>query len=118
MKRMIDDLLVFARTRLGNALPVELSPQDMGRICSDAVDEVRAAYPDARIDLRLAGELAGEWDGNRAAEMLVNLLVNAVQHGAGPIRVEAYGDDDQVTVAVSNQGNPIPDTPYRPYLIR
>ena len=44
MKRMIDDLLVFTRTRLGNTLPIELAPQDMGRICRDAAEEVRAAY--------------------------------------------------------------------------
>jgi signal transduction histidine kinase len=40
--------------------------------------------------------------------MVVNLLINAVQHGAGSIRVEARGDGEQVTVAVSNEGNGIP----------
>jgi len=108
MKRMIDDLLVFTRTRLGNPLPVELTSQDIGRICSDAAEEVRAAYPDAQIDVRVAGELKGQWDGIRIAEIVVNLLVNAVQYGAGPICVQASGDDGHVTLAVSNEGKPIP----------
>lgn len=56
---MIDDLLVFTRTRLGDTLPVGLTPQNMGRICRDAVDEVRASYPDALIDLRLERDLRG-----------------------------------------------------------
>ncbi|WP_371884660.1 sensor histidine kinase [Caballeronia sp. S22] len=108
MKRMINDLLVFTRTRLGNGLPVERSRQDIGWICRDAADEARAAYSDARIDVGLAGDLAGEWDGIRIAEMVINLLVNAVQHGAGPICVEACGDGEQITLTVSNEGSPIP----------
>ncbi|WP_230939014.1 sensor histidine kinase [Burkholderia vietnamiensis] len=109
MKQMIDDLLIFTRTRLGDALPFSFTPQDIRRICSDAVDEVRASYPNARIDLRLAGELRGRWDGSRLSQLLANLLTNAVRYGTGPIIVEAGGHDDQVTLVVSNEGNPIPE---------
>ncbi|MGT2471845.1 sensor histidine kinase [Paraburkholderia terrae] len=108
MKRMIDDLFIFTRTRLGDVLPVDFTPQDMGRICNDAADEVRAAYPDARIEVRLTGELAGRWDGARIGQLVVNLLVNAVQHGSGEVRVSAVGHSEQVTLAVSNEGSPIP----------
>jgi signal transduction histidine kinase len=38
MKQMIDDLLIFTRTRLGDALPVSFTPQDLGRICRDAAE--------------------------------------------------------------------------------
>jgi signal transduction histidine kinase len=109
MKKMIDDLLIFTRTRLGDAMPVSFAPQDMGRICVDAADEVRASYPDARIDLRLAGELQGRRDGSRLGQLMVNLLTNAVRYGSGPIVVEAKGQDGKVTVVVSNQGDPIPE---------
>jgi signal transduction histidine kinase len=108
MKQMIDDLLIFTRTRLGDTLPVSFTPQDIGRICSDAVDEVRASYPNALIDLRLAGELRGRWDGSRIGQLIVNLLANAVRYGSGQIVVEAAGDDGQMTISVSNEGNPIP----------
>lgn len=109
MKRMIDDLLIFTRTRLGDVLPVSFTPHDLGRICRDAVDEVHASYPNARIRLRLAGELRGRWDGGRLSQLLVNLLTNAVRYGTGPIIVEAGGHDGQVTLVVSNEGNPIPE---------
>jgi signal transduction histidine kinase len=108
MKRMVDDLLVFTRARLGDTLPVDFTPQDIGRICNDAADEVRASYPDAKIDVRIAGESAGGWDGARIGQLLVNLLVNAVQHGSGKISVSACGDGGQLTLVVSNEGNPIP----------
>lgn len=108
MKGMIDDLLIFTRTRLGDVLPVDFTSQNLGRICIDAADEVRAAHPDAVINVRLAGELAGKWDGVRISQLVVNLLVNAVQHGSGQISVEAHSAGDQVTLVVSNAGNPIP----------
>ncbi|MBP0595757.1 sensor histidine kinase [Paraburkholderia sp. LEh10] len=108
MKRMIDDLLVFTRTRLGDTLPVDFTPQNIGRICNDAADEVRASYPDARIEVRLTGELAGRWDGARIGQLVVNLLVNAVQHGSGDISVNALGHGGQMTLVVSNEGAPIP----------
>lgn len=108
MKQMIDDLLIFTRDRLGDALPVSLTRQDLGRICSDAADEVRASYPDAVIDLHLTGELTGRWDGSRIGQLVVNLLVNAVRYGSGKVDVESAGDGEHVTIAVSNEGNPIP----------
>ncbi|BCZ85055.1 hypothetical protein PTKU64_87300 [Paraburkholderia terrae] len=42
MKRVIDDLLVFTRTRLGDTLPVDFTAQDIGRICN--VDAAGAGY--------------------------------------------------------------------------
>jgi len=112
VQQMIDDLLVFTRTRLGDFLPTTFSPQDMGRLCSDAIDEVCASYPEAQIDLRLAGELRGTWDGSRIGQLLVNLLANAVRYGSGRVTLEAAGRDGQMTIAVSNEGNPIPPSAF------
>ncbi len=108
MKQMIDDLFIFTRTRLGDALPVEPAQQDMGRICQGAVDEVRASCPHAHIDMKLTGELAGVWDGGRISQLLVNLLTNAVQHGAGDVSLEAVADDAHITLSVANAGPAIP----------
>ncbi|WOD20864.1 sensor histidine kinase [Paraburkholderia kirstenboschensis] len=109
MKQMIDDLLIFTRTRLGDALPVSFTPQDMGRICNDAIDEVRASFPNAQIELRLKGELGGRWDGSRLGQLVVNLVTNAVRYGSGTVVVEAGAFDGQMTLAVSNEGDPIPE---------
>lgn len=108
MRSMIDDLYVFARARLGNELPINLSPQDMGKICRDAVEEMRVLYPEAVIHVETVGDLSGTWDGGRMGQLLFNLLSNAVRYGAGAILVHAVGDARRVTVSVSNEGNPIP----------
>jgi signal transduction histidine kinase len=108
MKQLIDDLLIFTRNRLGDALPVNVSPQDIGRICRDAADEVHASYPDASIAVHFEGELHGRWDGSRMGQLLVNLLANAVRYGSGQVAVDATGLDGFMTIVVSNEGNPIP----------
>ncbi|MBT2793609.1 sensor histidine kinase [Paraburkholderia strydomiana] len=108
VKMMIDDLFVFTRTRLGDKLPVEPTQQDFGHICLGAVDEVCAACPDAQVRVQLSGQLAGVCDGARMNQLVVNLVTNAVQHGSGAILVTAAGNGEQITLAVSNGGPPIP----------
>jgi signal transduction histidine kinase len=108
MKRMLDDLWIFTRTRLGDVLPVQIAPHDMCVMCNETVDEVSTAYPEASIHLHTSGDFTGKWDGARIRQLLVNLLSNAVQHGSGDIAVDVTGDDDVMTVIVTNGGNPIP----------
>jgi signal transduction histidine kinase len=109
MRRMVDDLLDFARIQLGDTLPINVSPQDAGRLCSDACDEVSASYPQVKINVCLEGDLAGEWDGDRVSQLVINLLVNAIQHGQGAIHLSARGEEDSVIVVVENEGKPIPE---------
>lgn len=40
---------------------------------------------------------------------MVNLLANANRYGSGGIIVEATSHDGQMTLVVSNEGNPIPE---------
>lgn len=107
MKRMIDDLLDFARTRLGDTLPMNRTLQDAALLCTDACDEIRASYPQAEITLHLQGDLNGEYDGDRINQLLINLLVNAIQHGEGAITLTAVGELEQVVLKVANNGKPI-----------
>ncbi|HDR8964594.1 TPA: sensor histidine kinase [Burkholderia vietnamiensis] len=108
MKQMVDDLLVFTRTRLGDTLPVNLAQHDISQIARDAVNEVEASYPNAHIDLRCADGLSATCDAGRICQLIVNLLTNAARYGSGRVAVEANCDADEITVAVSNEGNPIP----------
>ncbi|SDC95599.1 sensor histidine kinase [Paraburkholderia lycopersici] len=110
LKLLIDDLFIFTRTRLGDALPIEPTQQDFGRICHGAVEEVRAARPDAQIEVQATGELAGICDAARMNQLIVNLVTNAVQYGCGAVLVEAAGDVGQIVLGVSNGGPPIPAT--------
>lgn len=49
------------------------------------------------------------FDGPRVQQLLRNLVSNAMQHGGKsmPVTVDVSGDDQDVTIAVSNHGPPI-----------
>jgi signal transduction histidine kinase len=109
MERMIGDLLDLTRTRLGGAIPLKRVPTDLQPLCEEVLLEVQAAHPDAVVRFHISGNVAGEWDPDRLAQVVSNLVGNAVQHGGGgPITLDADGVDDRVTLKVHNGGQPIP----------
>jgi signal transduction histidine kinase len=78
-------------------------------VCEEAIIEIRAGEPDAVLQLHVSGDLRGEWDADRLAQVVSNLIGNAVQHGGGtPVTLTGNEDGDAVTLAVHNGGLPIP----------
>jgi signal transduction histidine kinase len=110
MDRIVGDLLDLTRTRLGSEIPIVRAPIDVGPICQTVIAELEGSHPKAVIRYTSAGDLRGEWDGDRLAQVLSNLLGNALQHGDAdrPIGVVARGDGADVVLAVHNAGPPIP----------
>jgi signal transduction histidine kinase len=110
MGRMIAQLLDFTRSRLGGGIPTDRSEDRLSEICARVVEEWRAAHPERAIELRVDDVAHGEWDGDRLAQVVSNLVGNAVQHGASdrPVTVSVEGDADTVAVRVHNEGPPIP----------
>jgi signal transduction histidine kinase len=116
MERMIGDLLDLTRARLGGSIPLNRRRVDLQQVCEEAVIEIRAGQPDAVLRLQVGGDLHGEWDADRLAQVVSNLVGNAIQHGGRtPITVTAHEDEDgeSVTLAVHNGGAPIPQDVVR-----
>ncbi len=112
MSRMIEDMLDMARARLAGGIPLKREPADLGALIDRVVGEIRAAYPDRVVEVAFAGDLTGGWDGERLAQVVSNLLGNALQHGAenGAVRVTADGaSPSQVVLTVANPGTIPPD---------
>ena len=111
MHRMIRDVLDLTRQRFHRPMPLNSLPSDLGATCRDIVAEVREANPERNIQVAERGDLRGQWDSDRMAEVISNLVGNAVQHGApgSPVEISLTGTDDEVTLAVKNQGEPIPN---------
>jgi signal transduction histidine kinase len=112
MKRMTADLLDFARTRAMGVLPVHPQSMDLADLAAEAVREVEASRPGSRVRLEALGDVRGEWDRARMAQVLVNLLTNALQHGAEavPVDVRLVRHPDSVCIDVVNRGEPIPES--------
>jgi PAS domain S-box-containing protein len=108
MERMINDLLDFARGRLGGGIPVARERLDLGAHLAHTLEELRLANPDRQLSFEIEGDLHGEWDPDRLEQVVSNLVGNAVAHGEDPIRVRLYGAGDQVRIEVHNPGPAIP----------
>jgi signal transduction histidine kinase len=115
MRLMVSDLLDFATARLGAVMPITRAPMDIGEACRRVIDEVEALYPRSTLCLHANAPLQGEWDPIRISQLLTNLLVNAVQHGSPekPIDVVLSGLESEVSIAVRNEGEPIPANEMR-----
>jgi PAS domain S-box-containing protein len=108
--RLVSDLLDFTRARVGSGIPVEPRDVDAGALARRVVDEVSATFPDREIRVESSGAVEGRWDPDRLAQMLANLLVNAVTYGPpeDPVAVRVRGDGEWVLLEVHNGGVPIP----------
>ncbi|MFP2907036.1 PAS domain-containing protein [Pyxidicoccus sp. 3LFB2] len=107
--RMIRDLLDFTQARLGGGIPVQRRPADLNELVRTVVEEVRLANPGRRIDVETEGSGAGEWDTDRLAQVVTNLLSNALRYGSEtqPVRVETRAENGFVVLDVHNAGEPI-----------
>jgi signal transduction histidine kinase len=106
---MVNDMLDFARGRLGIPMPINKTRANLGIAIRDVVEEVRAANPGRVIHLDANGDLEGDWDVERLKQMVSNLLINAVQHGNDePVEVVARSEGNVVALEVHNKGQAIP----------
>ncbi|HVE85425.1 MAG TPA: PAS domain-containing protein, partial [Myxococcales bacterium] len=107
MARMIRDLLDYARAT-GGGLPISRQPADLRTIARNAMDEMRAAFPGCNLELGPGGgAIEGEWDADRIAQLLANLLSNAIQYSppGSPVELRLYGGEpERVRIEVHNRG--------------
>lgn len=106
MHHLLDDLLDFNRIQLGLGIRFTATQTDLAAIVSEVVRELRAAYPGRQIDLQTHEELSGAWDVHRMQQLLSNLIMNALTHGAldAPVDVELTSDPKEVRIKVMNRG--------------
>lgn len=109
--RLINDLLDFAKSRIGTTIPINRRPTNLREIIEQVVDEFQTVAPARIIRVGHSGAEDGSWDADRIAQVISNLVGNAIQHGTPtvPISVESRIEGDDAVLAVRNAGPPIPD---------
>ncbi|WP_205525560.1 PAS domain-containing protein [Pyxidicoccus trucidator] len=109
MGRMINDILDFARSRLGGGIPVERQHMNLAEVCQAALEELQVSHPERQLVFECSGDTWGDWDPDRVSQVLGNLVANAIQHGQEgmPVRTLVRGEPDEVVLEVHNHGDPI-----------
>lgn len=107
---LIENVLDFARGRLGGGIPVSRSKVDhLQSELHRVIDEVRSSHPLVKIEQSLNIPAGIDCDPIRVGQLLSNLLGNAATHGdtAFPILVKVSVDCGNLVISVVNQGVPI-----------
>jgi signal transduction histidine kinase len=110
MAGLIDNVLDFARGRLGGGIAVDRTPDaQLGEALAQVVSELRTAWPDRAIESDIVLQKPVSCDSARIAQLFSNLLANALTHGdpSGPVRAQARTDADTFELSVVNHGPPI-----------
>ena len=108
--RLIGDLLDFTQAQLGSGLTVVRQPMDLHAVVAEAVEDLRLAYSGRRIVHESVGSGTCLADANRLAQLVGNLVSNAMTYGVpdAAVRVVSTVDESTLAISVHNQGPPIP----------
>jgi PAS domain S-box-containing protein len=110
MTAMVSQLLDLTRARLGTGIEVNRVASDLAEIITGAVEELRLVYPGRDIRCDLSSRAKGEWDPDRLAQVVSNLVGNALEHGdhGRAVEVSLEASPRGVELEVRSSGAPIP----------
>lgn len=111
MSSLIDDVLDFARGRLGGGIGVELTEiENINTGLTTVVQELQDAQPDCKILSSISVNRSVRCDLGRLQQVASNLLGNALTHGLpnSPVKISASADEHDLVLEVWNAGEPIP----------
>ena len=111
MNGLIDNLLDFARGRLGDGIVLRRNTKvPLRPVLLQVVDELRtASHHEISIDLDFLDPV--DCDAERIGQLVSNLLGNAITHGAvdHPVHLRAWREEGTFILTVANGGTPIPE---------
>lgn len=112
MAELIDNVLDFARGRLGGGITLERDARKpLEPILHQVIDELRLSSPGRQIEAEYAIGQPVDCDKTRIGQLVSNLVGNALSHGATnePVRVRAETEGGLFKFSVANGGEPIPE---------
>lgn len=108
--RLIDDVLDFARGRLGGGIALQREPvADLAGALTQTVAECRSEHAQRDIVSTIAIDGIVWCNRDRVTQVLANLLGNALRYGRkdSPVLVTARTTPGEFTLAVANDGDTI-----------
>lgn len=105
--QLVEDVLDFARGRMGSGIPLHLGHcEDLQSALQQVVAELQSVHPERDIRAQIDALPGINGDRDRLAQLLSNLVANAVHHGDpdGPIEVCATVEQGHFELSVKNAG--------------
>jgi signal transduction histidine kinase len=109
---LVDDVVDFTRGRMGGGISLNMRHENGLEVpFMQVIDELRELHPECTILARIQPNLSLLCDAGRLGQLLSNLIKNAIVHGASaaPVSADIYAKNGRFTIAVSNQGDALPD---------
>lgn len=115
--RMVENLLSVTRINEGES-KVTKSPEASEEVVAEAVSRIKKRFPHHKIDVSVPDELLEvPMDGTLIAQVLINLLENAIKHSpsTAPVEVTLKKNENLAVFEVLDYGKGIADEDF-PYL--
>jgi two-component system sensor histidine kinase KdpD len=106
LERVLGNLLQLTRVESGLVPRRELIPIE--ELVGGALTRLEDAIGDRRVQLDIAPELVVPVDPVLFEQVLINLIDNALKHGAPPIELRAHRDGAMVVIEVRDHGRGVP----------
>lgn len=119
LQRLVTDLQELSRVEAG-AYPLHIQPLDLGALVHRISGQLRRQFDDKGVQLNVhipAALLMAEADPDRMAQVLINLIGNALQYtpAGGQINLTVQRKDNGVQILVADTGIGIP-AEHQPHL--
>ncbi|MES2827944.1 MAG: GAF domain-containing sensor histidine kinase [Bacteroidota bacterium] len=110
MSGLIDNVMDFARGRLGAGIFASIEPQNLDLVLNHVIEELKLIWPNRMIQTEIELKEKVNCDGKRIGQLFSNLLANALNHGDkdAPVVVKANDENKNFTLSIKNSGSPIP----------
>lgn len=112
MQSLIDNLLDFAKGNIGEGISLNLS-EDKNKLekeLGEVITECKIINEDRLIESEISLHQKVDCDTTRMAQLLSNLLNNAIKHSISkkPVLVKISSSSSQFSLSVINHGETIP----------
>ncbi|MBC6112862.1 GAF domain-containing sensor histidine kinase [Pedobacter sp. CCM 8938] len=112
MNGLIENMLDFASGRLGGGITITRTPdEDLEKVLTQVIEEMKVVYPNRAIKTTFNFDYPVNADGKRVAQLLSNLLGNALSYSANGsvVEISAGSNEAEFNLCVANSGKQIPD---------
>lgn len=108
--RLVSDLLDFTVVRVGKGIAISPRPIDLHEVVAQSVAELALSFPERALRHETEGAGACRLDPDRIAQLVGNLVANAVAYGdqSRVVTVRTSVTPQQVDISVHNWRLPIP----------